>query len=166
MKKLFLLPLLCTNLFVVAQNCTQLKKENDSLRAILGLLNAYKKDTLQSIEFSYLKATGDIKKQQAKVEIVLKNVSTIHQKIYVENFSVTDENLNTYGNLDAILGSENYFGYKQLLSGSPQKFIVTIKKVAPSTLVYAKEVVINFRLDTDYYKIYTIKVSGDKILWK
>ena len=152
--------------FTQTTNCPALQAENIRLQKLLQLYSNPKKDTVNNVEFTFFNATGNIKNKTVTIEVLVKNIGTIHRKIDIDKIDVIDEGNNSHEDRGAHLGNDHYFGFVDMLSLTPKKFVATIKNVVPESMSYVKNVTFKFRDFEDAFIYFNIAISGDKVKWK
>lgn len=145
--------------------CEELKKENNLLKLTPVLYSNNQKDTVDNVEFSFFRAIGDLQKQVITVEVLLKNLDSVHKAIMIDEQSFTDELTNAFKDSDAQLGVK-YYGYSNILySKTPIKLVMKIHKLMPDKIQFVKNVMLSFS-DLDLNKSFSVTLTGDNIVWK
>lgn len=92
--KLLLLSMIVTN-FIFAQNCEEIKKENDYLKQIINVNKPEYKIEFDKTEFLITKIEGDSKQQTVSISILVNN-KDVNKYISMFGFTAIDLEGNEY----------------------------------------------------------------------
>lgn len=163
-----------TNKAPIVNQCEQLKKENDSLKKVLGLNEPLVKYTKNEVEYQITKVSGDKKSQIVSIDIIL--VNKIENRVFeMQNMMGNSIKIITL-NGDALFSNEQFVPGATMVSSStilhtdtPLKMTFKFGPLLPSD-EYIKLFFLGYKLRNlqDYKKDINeeIEFKDFKIIWK
>lgn len=119
--------------FVFAQNCEEIKKENDYLKQIINVNKPEYKIEFDKTEFYITKIEGDIKQQTVSISILVNNID-VNKYISLSGFTAIDLEGNEYKKKDyAETIGLNSLGSDTFSTNVPKKIVPILVKVPANT---------------------------------
>ncbi|WP_413533205.1 hypothetical protein [Empedobacter brevis] len=159
--------LLCSFFFsyaIFAQNCEEIKKENDYLKQILHINTAEYKTEFDNTEFTITKIQGDTKQQTVTFTILVNN-KDVNKSISMWDFTTIDLEGDEYKKQDfAETKGLNSLGSNTFSTNVPKKIQPILVKVPTNTQFFK---LFKFNYSSDILNDYkTIEFRDLKIEWK
>ncbi len=106
MKKIFLLSTIAFASHSFAQNCEDLKKENEYFKQTLNIQSINDSKTVDGLKFQVVQISTDLKNEKSKVEILITNLSKNPRDLVFNynNNDIIDLQGNSYKILNAKIG--------------------------------------------------------------
>lgn len=161
--KLLLLSMIVTN-FVFAQNCEEIKKENDYLKQIININKPEYQIEFDKTEFLITKIEGDSKQQTVSISILVNN-KDVNKYISMSGFTAIDLEGNEYKKKDfAETIGLNSLGSDTFSTNVPKKIVPILVKVPANTAIIK---LLKFNYSSDVLKDHkSIELRDLKITWK